>query len=208
MGMLEDKTLVIAHLQSALKALSEIEKHDFQSVLDVAKIIETKNGKVFVSGIGTSGTTARRMAHLLSVTGTPAIYLHPADGLHGSVAAIEKNDVLIALSKGGKSAELIKFTQLAKDYGASIIVLTESSNSPLAKLADVVVSLPEVAHPADPASMIAMTSTLASSLWGDCLSLLLMSHSGYGWDQILKSHPAGAVGEAGLTESAKWEKNK
>ena len=151
-------------------------------------------GKVFTVGSGTSGMVARRMAHLLSVCGQPAVFLHPMDALHGSSGALATGDVMIAISKGGESAEINELCALARTRGVSVIALTANPRSAIGDLADVVVSL-TTRDDADPGGIVAMGSTLVTSVWGDALGYVLMHHNGYSWDQVLEAHPAGAVGQ-------------
>lgn len=152
------------------------------------------SGKVFTVGSGTSGMVARRMAHLLSVCGRASVFLHPMDALHGSSGALAAEDVMIAISKGGESAEINDLCVLARSRGVSVIALTAKPQSRLGELADVVVTL-TTAHDADPGGIVAMGSTLVTSVWGDALGYVLMHYNGYSWDQVLGSHPAGAVGQ-------------
>ncbi len=150
-------------------------------------------GKVFVAGAGTSGTVARRLAHLLSVSGTPAVFMPPADGLHGSLGAITDSDVVISISKGGTSAELNEFTRRAKVRGATAVAMTARAESELAEISDVVVIVTSPAG-VDPGEAIAMGSTLAMSAWGDALAVSLMRIRRYPWTDVLFSHPSGHVG--------------
>jgi arabinose-5-phosphate isomerase len=134
------------------------------------------------------------MSHLLSVAGSPSLFLHPTEGLHGGLGAITPDDLLIAISKGGQSGELNEFTRRAKQRGAGVIVLTSDGASPLAKLGDLTVVI-ETVEGSDPAGIIAMGSTLAASAWGDALALVTMQMRGYEWDEVLFTHPGGAVGQ-------------
>ncbi|HEV7956253.1 MAG: sugar isomerase [Microbacteriaceae bacterium] len=149
-------------------------------------------GKVIVIGSGTSGAIARRLAHLLSVCGTPSFFLIAADGLHGTVGAVGAGDLVIAISKGGESAELTEFVQLAKDRGAGSIALTARVESPLGLVVDLPVLIDS--STADPGGVIAMGSTLATAAWGDALAIALMKRRGYSWRSVLHSHPGGSVG--------------
>jgi arabinose-5-phosphate isomerase len=194
---------VESHISAALTALERSSHFDIKGMLSLADAIEKSTGKVITSGVGTSGATAKRLAHLLSVTGTPSFYLHPADGLNGAISSIEDNDIYIVISKGGESADLIQCVEIVKARKTLTVLLTEAPRSTLALLVDRVVTLAEVTHPADPAGMIAMTSTLAISLWGDCLCNLLMRRTGHSWEEVLRNHPSGAVGKYGLTNFAK-----
>jgi arabinose-5-phosphate isomerase len=150
-------------------------------------------GKVIAAGSGTSGSVARRMAHLLSVCGTPALFTHPMDGLHGSLGAVSDQDMIIAVSRDGGSGELNDFARLAQQRGAPVLSLTSRTDSPLGQLADLSVRI--VTKDADPGGVIAMGSTLAAAAWGDALAITLMRPRGYSWSEVLFTHPAGAVGQ-------------
>ena len=165
-----------------------------ESFVAAVRLIRMARGKVVTVGVGTSGPVARRMAHLLSTSGTPSLFLHPGDALHGGLGAITATDVVLAISKGGGSAELNEFIRLAKTRGAAVLVLTARAESPLARAADVAVILPQT-HDSDPGGIIAMGSSLAAAAWGDALAIVLMQISGYSWEQIIDAHPSGAVGQ-------------
>jgi D-arabinose 5-phosphate isomerase GutQ len=105
------------------------------SFVAAVRLIRMSRGKVVTVGVGTSGPVARRMAHLLSTSGTPSLFLHPGDALHGGLGAITATDVVLATSKGGGSAELNEFIRLAKTRGAAVLVLTARAESPLARAA-------------------------------------------------------------------------
>lgn len=151
-------------------------------------------GKVFVTGSGTSGAVARRMAHLFAVSGTPAIFLPPSDALHGTMGVLRQGDVLIAISKGGESDEINELCARAGRVGVTIVALTSAAESTLAGLADHV-QLFAVAEGVDPGNTIAMGSTLMHAVWGDTLAMTLMGLRGYTWDQVVFTHPLGAVGK-------------
>jgi len=151
-------------------------------------------GKVFFVGAGTSGYVARRAAHLFSVCGTPAVYMQPADALHGSIAAIQPQDALIALSKGGATTEVNRVIVLAKEIGVPVFALSCVEESEMADLADETVVLP-ADDVSDPGGLIAMGSTLAHSAWLDALAYVLMRAKAYDFDHVLHTHPSGAVGQ-------------
>jgi len=199
MTSINDKEIAIIseRISASSQAIASLSGNIEKSVVEVADIIEKISGKVIVSGSGTSGTTARRLAHLFNVTGTPAYFQHPTDALHGSISTVTKQDVVIAISKGGGSAEVNKMLELSLNLGAYTILLTENSSPSAATFCKKVVTLPEISQPGDPGSMIAMASTLANSTWGDALCLVLMGRNGHTFDQVLKSHPYGAVGATG-----------
>lgn len=181
---------VIVAEAGAVAAVAEQIGESFDATVD---LLLNCPGKVFVAGAGTSGTVARRLAHLLSVSGTPAVYMPPADALHGSLGAITGTDIVICISKGGSSAELNEFTRRAKVRGAAAIAMTARADSELANISDVVVVLTSPAG-VDPGEAIAMGSTLAMSAWGDALAVSLMRIRRYPWTDVLFSHPSGHVG--------------
>ncbi|MDZ8274784.1 SIS domain-containing protein [Microbacterium aquimaris] len=162
--------------------------------IEVVDLLQSCTGKVFVTGSGTSGATARRMAHLLAVCGTPSTFIHPMDALHGTMGALAAGDVLISISRGGESAEINDFSTRAQRRSVAVVALTAEPESTLGRLADVTVTL-LTAGEGDPGGVIAMGSTLVTSVWGDALANILMRRRGYGWEQVLETHPAGAVGQ-------------
>ncbi|MDA3026539.1 MAG: SIS domain-containing protein [Actinomycetota bacterium] len=196
-NMNERESAIIAErISSSIDAITALSGKIEKSVIEVADIIEKIIGKTIVSGSGTSGATARRMAHLLNVTGNPAYFQHPTDALHGSISTVTKQDVLITISKGGGSAEVNKTLELALNLGAFTILITENPKPSAANFCKKIVVLPEIGQPGEPGGMIAMASTLAISTWGDALCVILMSRNGHSFDEVLKSHPYGAVGSS------------
>lgn len=156
------------------------------------------SGKVFVTGAGTSGAVARRMAHLLAVCGTPSVFLQAADALHGTMGAVTEGDIVIAISRGGGSQEINDLAQRVQDRGAKVIALTAVADSELAKISNLVVTLVSPTG-IDPGEVIAMGSTLVTAAWGDALALVLMQLRGYSWESVLHTHPSGAVGNISQT---------
>ena len=164
-----------------------------ETFLRVVDLILTLPGKVFVTGSGTSGIMARRMAHLLTVCGTPALYLQPMDALHGGMGVVGKGDLLIAISRGWASAEINDLARRLQDIGVGVVALTSAPDSELARLANVSVALRDVGG-IDPGNVIAMGSTLVVGVWGDALAYVLMIRRENSCRQVLHNHTAGAVG--------------
>ena len=175
----------------AIRAVADV--FDDATTAIVAELLRCP-GKVFVTGSGTSGCVARRMAHLFSVSGTPAVFLQPSDGLHGAMGALRAGDVLIAISKGGRSEEINDLARRAQERGVAVVALTSAPAAELAQLADHVQCF-DVAEEADPGNVIAMGSTLMHAAWGDCLAVTLMRMRGYSWNDVVFTHPLGAVGK-------------
>lgn len=183
------RTFIAAESQAVLEVADQLD----ETFVRVASLLLDGVGKVIITGAGTSGFIARRAAHLLSVSGTPAFYMNPTDGLHGSMGAVRKNDVMIALSKGGSSGEVNELVERVQGEGVIVIALTCSTDSRLTQLADIPVVL-EQYQPADPGGLIAMGSTLAHGAWLDAMALVLMRARQYSWSRVHYTHPGGAVG--------------
>ncbi|MES5047209.1 SIS domain-containing protein [Rhizobium nepotum] len=183
------KDVIRADAAAILGALDGID----ETIVTVAEMFVSCKGKILVTGSGTSGAIASRAAHLLSVGGTPAFYLSPTDGLHGGLGVLQKEDLVLALSKGGSSAELNEFCERAKTLCAGLISITASPESPLGKMSDHVIRL-TVPADSDLGAVVATGSSLATAAITDALVEVCRVGRGYGWDKILYTHPSGAVG--------------
>jgi D-arabinose 5-phosphate isomerase GutQ len=163
-------------------------------IVDVARQMIETTGKVVTTGSGTSGIMAERFAHLLSVCGTPAVYLPSMDALHGGMGAITTSDLVVAISKTGQSQELTNLVERLGRRGIHVVAVTESPDSPFAVAASSVAALPPTPADADPGDMIAMASTLAVGAWSDAVAVVAMSMRGHTVGDVIDSHPAGGVG--------------
>ena len=161
-------------------------------------IVLACTGRVVVSGIGKSGHVARKIASTLASTGTPAFFVHPAEASHGDLGMIAANDVMIALSNSGESAELLAIVPLAKRRGARLIAVTGKPESSLAREADVHLDA-AVAEEACPLGLAPTASTTAALALGDALAVALLEARGFGADDFARSHPGGALGRRLLT---------
>lgn len=167
------------------------------SIVAVARQMIAVSGKVVTTGSGTSGIMAERLAHLLSVCGTPAVYLPSMDALHGGMGAITTSDLVVAISKTGQSHELTNLVERLERRGVHVVAVTESPDSPFARAASSVAALPPTPADADPGDMIAMASTLAVGAWSDAVAVVTMSMRGHTVGDVIDSHPAGGVGVRG-----------
>lgn len=186
--------VVLSRESAAVAALAGRVESD---VVAIARRMLTITGKVVTTGSGTSGIMAERLAHLLSVCGTPAVYLPSMDALHGGMGAITEDDLVLAISKTGQSGELTRLAERLAGRGVAVVAITESPDSPFARAAGTVVALPPTAPDADPGDMIAMASTLAVGAWGDALAVVSMALRGHTMRDVVDSHPAGGVGARG-----------
>lgn len=191
----EDDILTVARerLLVEARAVAALADAVDDTLITAASMILACTGKLFIGGSGTSGTVARRMAHIFSVTGTPALAVSPMDALHGASGAILSTDMVLLISKGGASDEVTQLARIAQGRGTKVIALTRSHETPLAQIADhsVIVS---VSAEAEIGGIVATGITIAQSAWGDALAEVLMRGRGYTWGEFMTTHPAGAVG--------------
>jgi D-arabinose 5-phosphate isomerase GutQ len=176
------------------KAVAALAAQLDEYVLEVVDLLYACRGHVLVAGAGTSHAVAQRLAHLLSCSGTPALCVDAADALHGGAGAVTAKDVVYLISKGGRSAEVNRFAEIARARGARIVAQTEDPASPLGQVADAVYPVCAEAE-VDPYGMIATGSSLVNSAAGDVLCVLLLERRGYTWEAFGMTHPGGAVGE-------------
>jgi arabinose-5-phosphate isomerase len=182
---------VVEREAHAVAALAE----QFNSTLaDVVEALLHCKGHVLVTGTGTSHAMAQRMAHLLACCGTPALCINAADSLHGGAGAVTKNDVVFVISKGGGSAEINQFAEIARTRGAKVIAQTERPDSPLGRMSDLVFRIKTVGN-VDPYGMVATGSSLVNGAACDALCVLLLELRGYSKEAFGTTHPGGAVGK-------------
>jgi len=155
-------------------------------------------GRVVVSGIGKSGHIARKIAATLASTGTPALFVHAAEALHGDLGMITENDAVIAISYSGEAAEFISIIPIIKRMGAKLIAITGNPQSRLAQLADVHLNA-HVDKEACPLNLAPTASTTATLALGDALAVALLDARGFREEDFARSHPGGALGRRLLT---------
>lgn len=160
----------------------------------VARLLAACEGHILVTGAGTSAAVARRLAHLLSCCGAPALPLDAGDGLHGGSGAITPRDILFVISKGGKSAEINSLVEIAKSRGARVVALTETTDSPLALLCDALLVVRAPAEVDGMGGLIALGSSLVNAAVGDALCYAMLALKGYTLEEFARTHPGGAVG--------------
>lgn len=159
----------------------------------VAKMLLDCQGHVLVAGSGTSHPVGARLAHLLSCCGTPSLFIHPGDSQHGLAGAVTARDVVIAISKGGRTVEVNTLVKIAKERGAKVIAFTEKPDSELGQMSDAVLRI-QAAPDVDPYGMIATGSSLTTAAMGDALCVVLLHLRGYSEEAFSQTHPGGAVG--------------
>mgnify|MGYP001770641493 CR=1 FL=1 len=164
-----------------------------EGFLKAVDILYNCKGKVITTGIGKSGHVAQKVASTLSSTGTPALYLHPAEALHGDLGVVDKEDVLLAFSNSGESAEVLALLPYIKFLGVPLIAVTNSPNSTLAKHADVHLFL-NIEREACPLRLAPTTSSTASLVLGDAIAMVLMELRNFTPEDFALRHPGGSLG--------------
>ena len=161
--------------------------------LRLVGIIMNVRGRVIVTGIGKSGIVARKMTATLTSTGTPALFLHPADAGHGDLGMVTPDDVVLMLSHSGESTELGPIIQYCKRFAIPLLAMTAQAQSTVADAADICILLPAVRE-ACPNMLAPTTSTTLQMAFGDALAMSLMEMRGFSADDFYKFHPNGRLG--------------
>jgi len=187
---LERARIVLEIEAQAILSLRERLNDSFSKAVD---ILAGCNGKVVVTGIGKSGQIARKISSTFSSTGTPAVFMHPAEGSHGDLGVIGKEDVILALSYGGESPELNPMLAYIARKGNILISMTGSLKSSLAQASRVVLDV-SVAKEACPLELAPTASSTASLAMGDALAMALMEQKGFSAEQFAEFHPGGSLG--------------
>lgn len=164
-----------------------------QNFEKAAQMIIECRGKIILTGIGKSGQVARKIASTLSSTGTPSVFLHPAESSHGDLGVITKNDLVIALSYGGETSELNPVLNFISRNGISLIALTGKSNSTLAQSAQVVLDV-SVEKEACPLKLAPTSSSTATLAMGDALAMAVLEVRGFKTENFAELHPSGSLG--------------
>jgi arabinose-5-phosphate isomerase len=175
---------------SAILALVDRLDDDFERAVQI--LFECR-GRVVVTGMGKSGIICRKIAATLSSTGTPAFFLHPAEAIHGDLGAIRDDDVVIAVSHSGETDELIRLLESIRRIGATLIAVTGSTGSTLARAADVALNC-GIAAEACPLNLVPTASTTAALALGDALAMTLLVRKGFCEEDFASLHPGGKLG--------------
>jgi len=163
---------------------------------DFARAVEMLaacRGKVVITGVGKSGIICRKIAATLASTGTPALFLHPTEGLHGDLGILSDSDLVMAISYSGTTEELIKIIPALKRQGLPLLVLTGNLASELAKSSDLVLDI-SINREACPLGLAPTASTTVTLALGDALASVLLAFKGFSADDFALRHPGGALG--------------
>ncbi len=150
-------------------------------------------GKVVVSGMGKSGLVGQKIAATMASTGTPAFFLHPADGIHGDLGMLGRQDLLIAISNSGETQEILQLLPYVERMGISVVSMTGRVNSTLGKNSDVALDV-SVSEEACPMGLAPTASTTAALAMGDALAVALLQRRGFKQEDFAQFHPGGTLG--------------
>lgn len=176
-----------------IKAVEGLLEHINADFVQACEMILGSSGRVVVMGMGKSGHIARKIAATLASTGTPAFFVHPAEASHGDMGMITPNDIVLALSNSGTTAEILTLLPLIKRLGIRLISLTGNSESTLARASEVHLDA-RVEHEACPLNLAPTSSTTAALVMGDALAVALLEARGFTAEDFAFSHPGGALG--------------
>jgi|Deesub1362B_J571_1020462.scaffolds.fasta_scaffold00090_20 arabinose-5-phosphate isomerase len=179
--------LEIKGLQGLFDSINE----DFLKAIELLMSCE---GKIIVTGVGKSGIIAKKIASTLTSTGTPALYLHPSESLHGDIGVVDQKDIVIAISKSGRTDEIAMIISFLKRRNIPIIAITSNRNSELARESDisVIIQVEKEACPFDLAPTVSTTTVLAL---GDAIAIILMDLKRFKADDFAALHPGGDIGK-------------
>lgn len=164
---------------------------DFEKAVDM---IMKAEGRVILTGMGKSGLVARKISATLNSTGTPSLFLHPAEAIHGDLGMVTSRDIVLALSNSGETSEIKTILPLLKKMGAQIIAFTGRTDSTMAQMSDVVVDV-GVEREACPMGLAPTASTTATLAMGDAMAVALINRRRFNMQDFKRFHPGGSLGE-------------
>jgi len=176
------------------EAIADLKSFIGEDFVKAVQAIYKSSGRVVVSGIGKSAIIAQKIVATFNSTGTPSIFMHAADAIHGDLGIIKKDDVIILLSKSGDTPEIKVLVPLLKNWGNRLIAIVGNMDSYLAKTADLILNT-SVTKEACPHNLAPTSSSAAQLAMGDALALCLLDQRGFSKDDFARYHPGGALGK-------------
>lgn len=179
---------------SEIEELKIVREKIDSEMIDVVNIILESKGKVVVTGIGKSGLIGKKIAATLASTGTYAVFMNSAEGLHGDLGMISKDDVVLAISNSGNSDEIVAILPSIKKIGAKIVAMTGNRNSKLGRAADKILNI-GVKREGCPLNLAPMSSTTSTLVMGDALAAILIKMRDFKPENFALYHPGGSLGK-------------
>jgi len=183
------KDVIKIEAEAILAQIDHIDAN-FKSAVNVLMKCQ---GRVIITGMGKSGIIAQKIASTLTSTGTAALFLHPADGVHGDLGAVQRDDVVICISKSGNTEEIMRLMPIFKKIGIPVISMTGNIKSAMAEESDIVLDV-SVKVEACPYDLVPTSSTTATLVMGDALALSILQERGFTIEDFAQYHPGGDIG--------------
>lgn len=188
------KRLALNTLDIEAEAISNLKKFINDEFVDTVELIARSKGRVVVTGIGKSAIIGQKIVATLNSTGTPSIFMHAADAIHGDLGIIQKDDIVICISKSGDTPEIKILIPLLKNWGNKLIAMVGNTDSYLAKNCDLILST-FVDREACPNNLAPTSSSTAQLVMGDALAVCLLDYKGFSSKDFARYHPGGALGK-------------
>src|SRR5579862_1582929 len=195
-SMSQDTARKVLEIES--QAIAGLVEHIDERFDRATELLLACPGRVVVTGLGKSGLIAQKLSATLSSTGTPSLFLHPVDALHGDLGRIVKGDVTLAISHSGETAEILALLPIVKRLGSPLVVLTGHKTSTLATQADVALDV-SIREEACPLGLAPTASTTAALAMGDALAMAVLEKRGFTVEDFAVLHPGGRLGKKLLT---------
>lgn len=196
--LIDEARRVLQAEADAVRGVAALLDERFVRAVDM---IGTCGGRVIVTGMGKSGLVGKKIAATLASTGTPAFSMHPAEASHGDLGMCTRNDVILAISNSGETAEVVSLLPFIKRFEIRLITITANHNSTLARSADVSLDI-GVREEACPMGIVPTSSTTATLALGDALAVAMLLRKGFKEEDFAKFHPSGTLGKKLLTKVA------
>ncbi len=190
----EIKHIAIQVIEDEKKAIDLLAGNIDDAFVKAVETLFLTNGRVIITGIGKSANIATKIVSTFNSTGTPAIFMHAADAIHGDLGMVQKDDVVICISKSGDTPEVKVLTPLIKNFGNTLIAIVGNTESFLASQADIVLNA-TVDHEACPNNLAPTSSTTAQLVMGDALAVALMECRNFSTHDFARFHPGGVLGK-------------
>ncbi len=181
-------------IRSQANAIVQLENQLTNDFVQAVEMIANANGRFIITGIGKSAIIAQKIVATLNSTGTPSLFMHAAEAIHGDLGVVQPQDVVMCISKSGNSPEIKMLLPILKKFGNQLIGMTGNLNSFLAKQSDVVLDT-TVERESCPNNLAPTNSTTAQLVMGDCLAVCLMQAHQFTAQDFAKYHPGGALGK-------------
>ena len=190
----EIKDIAIQTITKEYLAIEKLKNYINDDFVKVVELIYNSKGRVVVTGIGKSANIATKIVSTFNSTGTPSIFMHAADAIHGDLGIIQPEDIIICISKSGNTPEIKVLIPLIKNLGYKLVAITGDSQSALAKQSDFFLNV-HVDKEACPNNLAPTSSTTAQLVMGDALAVCLLECRGFSAQDFAKYHPGGALGK-------------